>query len=209
MAGYPELSILTSVITGPLANSNYSFVSTLNSTSNSSLLTVFAPINSAFARFDADLAVDSLLFASYHSPTNGDVTLLETFAANHILPTFANSTILAQTLATANSSRHIILDLDYGKTKVLTLAGLNITVHGIVQNGTELPLPPLIFVQNSLVVMADAIVAANGVVHLVSNLIDPFIDAMGGFYGPTEEVVKGVETTFGPIIRFVIASLNF
>ena len=90
----------------------------------------------------------------------------------------------------------------------MTLAGLNITVQGIVQTGSELPVPPLIFVQNSLVVKANAIVAANGVVHLISNLIDPFIGATGGFFGPTEEVVKGVEATYGPIIRFAVASLN-
>ncbi len=88
------------------------------------------------------------------------------------------------------------------------MAGLNITVWGIVQNGSTLPVPPLIFVQNALVVKADAIVAANGVVHLISNIIDPFIGAAGGFFGPTKEVVKGVESSFGPIIKLAIGILN-
>lgn len=60
-----------------------------------------------------------------------------------------------------------------------TLAGVNVSVRGIVQTGTETSLPPLLFVQNVLVVQTNAIVAGNGVVHLVSNIIDPFIDAAG------------------------------
>ena len=62
--------------------------------------------------------------------------------------------------------------------------------------------------QNALIVKADAIVAANGVVHLISNVIDPFIGAAGGFFGPTKEVVQGVEASFGPIIKLVIGVLN-
>jgi len=208
MAGYPELSTLVAAIGGIPSSDPYGFHSTLNSTSNSSRITLFAPINSAFARFENSTGVMPLLTASYISPTHGNVTLLETIAANHVLTTYANSTVLTQLLATGNSSRHLLLDLDYGKAKVLTLAGLNVTVRGVVQTGTELPVPPLIFVENALVLTTNAIVAANGVVHLISNLIDPFIGATGGFFGPTEEVVKGVETTYGPIIRFAIASLN-
>ena len=90
----------------------------------------------------------------------------------------------------------------------MTLAGLNVTVQGIVQNGTGLPIPPLIFVQNALVIRPNAIVAANGVVHLISNLIDPFSEGIGGFYGPTEEVVEGVETSFGPLLKLAMSALN-
>ena len=40
-----------------------------------------------------------------------------------------------------------------------------------------------------MVVKADSIIAANGVVHLILNVIDLFIDAAGGVLGPTEEFV--------------------
>ena len=86
---------------------------------------------------------------------------------------------------------------------------MNITVQGLVQNGTGLPVPPLIFVQNALVIKPNAIVAANGVVHLISNLIDPFAEGIGGFYGPSEEVIEGVETTFGPLLSLAMSALNF
>ena len=150
----------------------------------------------------------ALVGASYNSPTYGNVTLLETIAANHVLTSYANSTILVHNLTTANSTRHLLLDFDYGNGKVVTLAGLNITVQGIVQTGTMLPVPPLIFVQNSMVIKPNAIVAANGVVHLISNLIDPFISATGGLFGPTEEVVENVEAIYGPIVKLAIAYLN-
>jgi uncharacterized surface protein with fasciclin (FAS1) repeats len=209
IAGYPDLSALTSLLTGPLANSSYGFLSMLNSTSNSSSVTLFAPINSAFARFEADAAVSSLVFASYNAPAYGDITLLETALANHILPNYANSTILAQVLAAANSSRSLIFDLSYGKTELLTLAGLNVTLRGIVQQkGTELPVALLSFVQNAFVLQANAIVAANGVVHLISNIIDPFIGATGGFFGPTKEVIEGVESAFAPIVQFAVNAFN-
>ena len=129
--------------------------------------------------------------------------------ANHILPNIsANSTVLSDILLSSPSSHHLLLDLNYGKVPVLTLAGLNITIRGVVQNGSTLPVPPLFFVQNALVVKADAIIAANGVVHLISNIIDPFIGATGGFFGPTKEVVEGIETSFGPIIKLAMGALN-
>ena len=62
--------------------------------------------------------------------------------------------------------------------------------------------------QNALIIKPNAIVAANGVVHLLSNVIDPLIEAAGGFFGPTTEVVKGVETTFGPLMNLAVAMLN-
>ena len=88
---------------------------------------------------------------------------------------------------------------------------MNVTVQGVIQNGTlpiPLAIPPFLFVQNALVVKANAIVAANGVVHLISNLIDPFAEAMGGFYGPTGEVVHGIESEYGPLVQFAIAALK-
>lgn len=98
--------------------------------------------------------------------------------------------------------------MTYGSTDLETLAGLNVSVKGLVQNSTRLPLPPLITVQNALVIRPNAIVAANGVVHLISNVIDPFIGAVGGVYGPTSEVVKGVEGLFAPLVNLVMTALN-
>jgi uncharacterized surface protein with fasciclin (FAS1) repeats len=192
-----------------LANSNFDFVKLLNSTSSTSPITLFAPVNSAIARFASNAPVSALLNANLFYPTTGNTTLFEIFVANHFLPnTNANSTVISQLLAASNDSHHLVLDFTFGKTQVVTLAGLNITVRGIVQTGNTLPVPPLIFVQNALVVKPDAIIAANGVVHLISNIIDPFIDATGGFFGPTTEVVQGVETTFGPIIKMALSLLN-
>jgi len=59
-----------------------------------------------------------------------------------------------------------------------------------------------------MVIKANAIVAANGVVHLISNLIDPFISATGGLFGPTDEVVQSVEAIYGPIVKLAIAYLH-
>lgn len=202
--GYPDLSSMATLITGPLAKSSFGFVDALNTTTTNFPLTFFAPVNSAFERFISNTAVASLVYA-----TIGEKTLLEIALANHFLPNAsANSTVLSNTLASSPSSHHLLFDLEYGEVPVLTLAGLNVTIRGVVQNGSTLPVPPLIFVQNALVVKADAIIAANGVVHLVSNIIDPFIGAAGGFFGPTKEVVKGVEASFGPIINFAIGALN-
>jgi uncharacterized surface protein with fasciclin (FAS1) repeats len=192
-----------------LNNSNYGFINALNTTSNDNPLTVFAPVNAAFTRFRADTGSYDLLRATYPSASNGNVTLRETVIANHIIANSTlNSTLIVKALTSANHSRHLIYDLTYGKTKLMTLAGLNVTVQGIVQNGTGLPIPPLIFVQNALVIRPNAIVAANGVVHLISNLIDPFSEGIGGFYGPTEEVVEGVETSFGPLLKLAMSALN-
>lgn len=204
MAGYPDLFSFTSLITGPLASSSFGFVDALNTTSTSSPLTVFAPVNSAFSRFEDNTAVSTLVFA-----TIDNKTLLEIAVANHILPNIsANSTVLSQIIASSNNSRHLRVDITYGTLPLLTLAGLNITVHGLVQNGTGSPITPLIFAQNALVIQANAIVAANGVVHLISNIIDPFVDAAGGFYGPSVEVIEGAETEFGPLVSLAIAMLN-
>lgn len=166
-------------------------------------------MNSAVDRFASNGPAAALLNANLVYPTIGDTTLFEVFVANHFLPNIsANSTVLSQLLATSNTSHHLVLDFTFGKTEIITLAGSNITVRGIVQTGNTLPVPPLIFVQNALVIKSDAIIAANGVVHLISNIIDPFIDATGGFFGPTIEVVQGVETTFGPIIKLALSMLN-
>ncbi len=43
---------------------------------------------------------------------------------------------------------------------------------------------------------------------MISNVIDPFIGTDGVFLSPTEEVVNGIETGFGPMIKFAIAVLN-
>jgi uncharacterized surface protein with fasciclin (FAS1) repeats len=198
------------LITGPLLNnSNYGFIGALNTTSTDTPLTVFAPVNAAFARFRADTGSYDLLRSTYPSPSDGNVTLRETVIANHVIAGSAlNSTLIVNALASTNHSRKLIYDLTYGTTKLETLAGLNITVQGLVQNGTGLPVPPLIFVQNALVIKPNAIVAANGVVHLISNLIDPFAEGIGGFYGPSKEVVEGVETTFGPLLSLAMSALN-
>ena len=71
-----------------------------------------------------------------------------------------------------------------------------------------MPIPPFLLAQNAFVVKSDAIVAANGVVHLVSNLIDPFAFAIGGVLGPTREVVKGFFVEFGPWIRLAVNALT-
>jgi uncharacterized surface protein with fasciclin (FAS1) repeats len=198
------------LITGPLLNnSNYGFIGALNTTSTDTPLTVFAPVNAAFARFRADTGSYDLLRSTYPSPSDGNVTLRETVIANHVIAGSAlNSTLIVNALASTNHSRKLIYNLIYGTTKLETLAGLNITVQGLVQNGTGLPVPPLIFVQNALVIKPNAIVAANGVVHLISNLIDPFAEGIGGFYGPGKEVVEGVETTFGPLLSLAMSALN-
>jgi uncharacterized surface protein with fasciclin (FAS1) repeats len=192
-----------------LQNSNFSFINTLNSTSNSTPLTIFAPINSAFARFNDNVAVSSLLDSIHLSPQHGNITLLEALVANHVIPnTNLNSTLLIETLIKANHSRKLILDFIYAKTHLETLSGLNVNIQGVVQNGTGLSVPPVLLVQNALVVKANAIVAANGVVHLISNVIDPFADAAGGFYGPSKEVVQGIETAFGPLVNLAMSVLN-
>lgn len=171
--------------------------------------TIFAPVNSAFTRFNADIGVYPLLNRTIHSAKYGNITLLEAIIANHIIPNEAlNSTLLENAIVSANRSQKLILDFIYGRTQLETLAGLNITLKGVAQNGTEVPVPPVIFVQNALVIKPDAIVAANGVVHLISNVIDPFGDAAGGFYGPTKEVVAGIESTFGPIVKLAMIYLN-
>jgi len=85
---------------------------------------------------------------------------------------------------------------------------LNVTIDGLVQNSTTLPVPPLIFVNNALVVQFNAIVAENGVVHLVSNVIDPFIAATGGFYGPSPLVVAGLVKEFGPYVELALKALD-
>ena len=204
MMGYPDISSIATLITGPLSKSSFGFVNALNTTSTNFPLTFFVPVNSAFERFVSDVAVANLVYA-----TIGGKSLLEIAVANHILPNIsANSTVLSETLASSPSSHHLILDFNYARVPLLTLAGLNITVRGVVQNESTLPVPPLIFAQNALVVKPDAIVAANGVIHLISNIIDPFIGAAGGFFGPTKEVVMGIETSFGPIIKLAIAALN-
>ena len=147
----------------------------------------------------------------------GFVNALNTTSTNFPLTIFApvntaferfTSNTPVTDLVFATIGNVTLLDLNFGRVPFLTLAGLNITVRGVVQNGSTLPVPPLIFAQNALVVKADAIVAANGVVHLISNIIDPFIGAAGGFFGPTQEVVNAIETTFGPIIKLAIGVLN-
>jgi uncharacterized surface protein with fasciclin (FAS1) repeats len=207
MSGYPQLSNLTSLITGPLANSSFNFVQMLNSTSNSSHLTLFAPTNEALARITNNTLLTSLL----QTNTTSNVTLLELVLANHILNISANASVLSSMLLKSNTTQHLVIDFDYAATTLATLAGFNVSLTGIIQNGTTIPsgvVPPLLFVQNAFVVTPNAIVAENGVVHVISNVIDPFILAAGGFFGPTKEVVVGVENTVGPLVRMISQFLN-
>jgi uncharacterized surface protein with fasciclin (FAS1) repeats len=208
MSGYPQLSNLTSLITGPLANSSFNFVQMLNSTSNSSQLTLFAPTNAAIARITNNTLLTTLLQTT---TTTGNITLLELVFANHILNTSANASVLSSLLLKSNATQHLAIDFDYAATTLPTLSGFNVSLTGIIQNGTTIPagvVPPLLFVQNAFVVTPNAIVAENGVVHVISNVIDPFILAAGGFFGPTKEVVVGVETTVGPLVRMITQFLN-
>jgi uncharacterized surface protein with fasciclin (FAS1) repeats len=209
MSGYPQLSNLTSLITGPLlANSSFNFVRMLNSTSNSSQLTLFAPTNAAIARITNNTLLTTLLQTT---TTTGNITLLELVLANHILNISANASVLSSLLLKSNATQHLAIDFDYAATTLPTLSGFNVSLTGIIQNGTTIPagvVPPLLFVQNAFVVTPNAIVAENGVVHVISNVIDPFILAAGGFFGPTKEVVVGVETTVGPLVRMITQFLN-
>lgn len=208
MSGYPQLSNLTSLITGPLANSSFNFLQMLNSTSNSSHLTLFAPTNAALARITNNTLLTTLLQTT---TTTNNITLLELVLANHILNTTANASILSTMLLKSNATQHLAIDFDYAATTLPTLAGFTVSLTGIIQNGTTIPagvVPPLLFVQNAFVVTPDAIVAENGVVHVISNVIDPFILAAGGFFGPTKEVVVGVERTVGPLVRMISQFLN-
>jgi len=208
IVGYPELSTLAGLITGPLANSSFGFVEALNSTSGSTQLTVFAPTNTAFTRITNDTAITNLV----NTLGNGTASFIEIAIANHILPDIAaNSSLISQLLLQSNHTEHLLIDFDYAATKVLTLAGLNISVTGIIQNGSTLPMaifPPLLFVQNAFVVTPDAIVAENGVVHIISNVIDPFILATGGFFGPTKEFRAGLDNTLAPLASFLKGYLN-
>jgi len=163
---------------------------------------LFAPTNAALATFDSNSASQLLL------GTVDNTTFFEIFAANHILPGALNSTLLSEQLATANKSRHLLLDVYYGKKLFTTLANLNVSIEGIVQNSTTLPVPPLIFVNNALVTKFNAIVAANGVIHLISNVIDPFIAGTGGFYGPSPQIVAGLVTEFGPYVQLALQALD-
>jgi len=208
IVGYPELSTLAGLITGPLANSSFGLVEALNSTSNTTQLTVFAPTNAAFGRITNDPAVTKLV----NTLGNGTASFAEIAIANHILPNIAaNSSVISQLLLQSNHTEHLLIDFDYAATRVLTLAGLNISVTGIIQNGSTLStaiFPPLLFVQNAFIVTPDAIVAENGVVHIISNVIDPFILATGGLFGPTKEVVAGLDNTLAPLMRFLQGYLN-
>jgi uncharacterized surface protein with fasciclin (FAS1) repeats len=194
---------LASFITGPLATSSFDFVGNLNSTSNSTSLTVFAPTNEAFARILNNTVLTDLLAVT----EVGNVNFLEFAIANHILPNIsANSSVITTLLLQSDHAQHLLIDFDLAATTIQTLAGLNISITGVVQNGTSVPttlVPPLLFVQNAFVVTPNAIVAENGVVHIISNVIDPFILATGGFFGPTREVVEGLENTLGPLVNFI------
>jgi uncharacterized surface protein with fasciclin (FAS1) repeats len=192
-----------------LAESNFNFVSALNTTSTANPLTVFAPVNSAFGRFMNHTSAYNLLMATLNFANHGNTPLREIFIANHIISGAAlNSSQIATALINAPNAHHFPLGISYGATHLTTLAGLNVSVKGIVTNGTRIPLPPLIMVQNALVIKPNAIIAANGVVHLISNIIDPFIPATGGMYGPTVEIVKGVEVIFAPLVNLARTALN-
>jgi len=208
MSGYPQLSTLTSIITGPLANSSFNFASMLNSTSISSHLTLFAPTNAAIARITNNTLLTTLLEST---STTGNTTLLELVLANHILNSSVNASALSTLLLRGNHTEHLAIDFDFAATTLPTLAGFNVSLTGVIQNGTTIPVgvvPSLLFVQNAFVVTPNAIVAENGVVHVISNVIDPLIGATGGFFGPTKEVVVGVEKTVGPLVRLITQFLN-
>jgi uncharacterized surface protein with fasciclin (FAS1) repeats len=201
--------MLAALVGGPLAASSFGFISALNTTSTANPLTIFAPVNSALARFANHTGAESLLTASLIYGTHGNTSLEAIIAANHIVPGAAlNSTLIADALIHAPGSHQFPLGISYGATHLTTLAGLNVSVKGFVTNNTRLPIPPLIMVQNALVIQPNAIIAANGVVHLISNLIDPLIPATGGFYGPTVEILRGLQTLFTPLIRLVMTLLE-
>ena len=196
-------------ILGPLANSSYAFVDLLNSTSPSTQLTLFAPTNDAFARILNNTVLTDILGVTKVE----NVTFLEFAIANHILPTIlANSTVLSELLLESNHTRPLLIDFDYAETTTLTLAGMNVSLAGIVQNGTsvsEAVAPPLLFVQNAFIVTPNAIVADNGVVHIISNVIDPYILATGGLFGPTKGLVVEIDSApLGPLVWMIREFLN-
>jgi uncharacterized surface protein with fasciclin (FAS1) repeats len=190
-----------------LAGSSYGFIKLFNS--SSSQVTLFAPTNDAFARILNNVALTGILGITKVA----NVTFLEFALANHILPTTsANSSVLSQLLLQSNQTRPLLIDFDYAETTISTLAGLNISLAGIVQNGTSVSAtvaPPLLFVQNAFVVTPNAIVAENGVVHVVSNVIDPYILATGGLFGPTEGSVVDIDSApLGPLFGLIRGFLN-
>ena len=204
MQGYPDLSQVTSIITGVPPSNESGFVKALNTTSTSTPLTVFAPVNSAIVRLANHTVTESLLAATLNYGSLGNTSLREILIANHIIAGAAlNSTLLADEIINAPTGYHFPLNISFGITHLTTSIGLNITVAGFVTSNTRLPIPPLIMIQNSLIIVPNAIIAANGVVHLISNVIDPFIPATGGFYGPTVEITRGIHTLFAPLVKLI------
>jgi uncharacterized surface protein with fasciclin (FAS1) repeats len=190
-----------------LANSSYGFVKLLNS--SSSRLTLFAPTNDAFARILNNTVLTDILGVTKVA----NVTFLEFAIANHILPnTSANSSVLSQLLLQSNNTQPLFIDFDYAETTVSTLAGLNVSLAGIVQNGTSVSAavaPPLFFIQNAFVVTPNAIVTKNGVVHIISNVIDPYILVTGGLFGPTEGLAVEIDSApLGPLVWMIRGFLN-
>jgi uncharacterized surface protein with fasciclin (FAS1) repeats len=194
LAGYPELAAFTDLVTGPLANSEYDFVDLLNGTLVSNPLTVFAPSNTAIQRIANHTLVVGLLGATLPA---SNISLLDVFIAGHIVPGAVNFS--------AFDSHPLFLGWTYSTGQLPTVPGLNISVRTITLG--KLLVEPIVFVQNTLVVQADAIVAQNGVVHIISNGIDPFITAAGGVFGPTKEVLAGLKSIFSTLISLIMTFL--